>query len=143
MTAERGEIDRNAVPDRALPSRRRSARPDCRPCRHNSWIRPRSGRESTTGTATLDVGFEVGVPWSLHNIGVDVFTPSVGVTGGVTAGVQAPLTIGPTGPSAGNTPSIGAHAGATVTVLPSREVTFRPRSPSRTPLPTWIFPRFT
>ncbi|QIS19815.1 MspA family porin [Nocardia terpenica] len=80
--------------------------------------------------------------------------PSVGVTGGVTAGVRAPLTIGPTGPSAGITPSIGANAGATVTVLPSQEVTFSVAPggiaekslatiSSRTLLPTWIFPRFT
>ncbi|WP_195111126.1 MspA family porin [Nocardia transvalensis] len=79
---------------------------------------------ATVSGATLDVGFEVGVPWSLQNIAVDVYTPSVGVNGGVSAGVSVPLTIGPTGPSIGISPQVGANAGVTATILPSQEAVF-------------------
>ncbi len=79
---------------------------------------------ATLAGATLDVGFEVGVPWSLQNIAVDVYTPNLQVNGGVNAGVSVPLTIGPTGPSIGISPQVGAQAGATATVLPSQELVF-------------------
>ncbi|WP_433654636.1 MspA family porin [Nocardia sp. CA-128927] len=78
---------------------------------------------ASLGGATLDIGVEVGVPWSLQNIGVDVYTPSIGVNGGVNAGVTVPLTLG-TSPSIGISPSVGASAGVTATVLPAQEVTF-------------------
>ncbi|MFI5776383.1 MspA family porin [Nocardia sp. NPDC051570] len=77
---------------------------------------------ATVSGATLDVGFEVGVPWSLQNIAVDVYTPSLAVNGGVNAGVSVPLTIGQGGPSIGISPQVGAQAGATATVLPSQEL---------------------
>ncbi|MCM6772287.1 MspA family porin [Nocardia sp. CDC159] len=79
---------------------------------------------ATVAGATLDVGFEIGVPWSLQNIAVDVYTPSVSVNGGVSAGVSVPLTIGPSGPSIGISPQVGANLGATATILPAQELVF-------------------